>query len=261
MVETGLSATELGPDGYLPSDPHELRDYLAGYRLRLVGGFVPVLLYRPDLIDSELAYVERASRQLATAGSRVLVLAAATDSPGYDRTIELTEFEWTRFYASLDRLEDIVGGQGLQTALHPHWGMAIERPHHIERFLESCEAGLCLDTGHVFLGGGDPVELARSAAGRILHVHLKDVDGNAADRVRRGEVAFRQAVIDGMFVPLGRGAVDIAGVIRNLEGAGYRGWYVLEQDVSLTAEPAPGEGPKADAEESVSYLRRLAQEL
>ena len=72
---------------------------------------------------------------------------------------------------------------------------------------------------------------------------------------------FRQAVIDGLFTPLGSGGVDIGGVIRTLEADGYRGWYVLEQDVSLSAEPAPGEGPKADAIESVAYLRRLAAGL
>jgi inosose dehydratase len=90
----------------------------------------------------------------------------------------------------------------------------------------------------------------------VLHVHLKDVDPAKADRVRSGETPFRQSVIDGLFVPLGEGAVDIAGVIDALEDAGYRGWYVLEQDVSLRTDPPPGEGPKADAIESVAFLSR-----
>jgi inosose dehydratase len=59
-------------------------------------------------------------------------------------------------------------------------------------------------------------------------------------------------------VPLGEGDVDIAGVITALEDAGYQGWYVLEQDVSLKADPPAGEGPKADAVESVAYLAALA---
>jgi inosose dehydratase len=95
----------------------------------------------------------------------------------------------------------------------------------------------------------------------VLHVHLKDVAAALAARVRSGEVPFRQAVIDGLFTPLGAGGVDIAGVIRVLEHEGYRGWYVLEQDVSLSAEPAPGEGPIADAIVSVDYLRQLAAGL
>jgi inosose dehydratase len=135
--------------------------------------------------------------------------------------------------------------------------MAIEKGSQIERLLESSDVGLCLDTGHVYLAGTDPVDIARAARGRVLHVHLKDVDPVRAEAVRRGDVPFRESVIDGLFVPLGEGAVDIAGVIATLERDGYRGWYVLEQDVSLTGEPAPGAGPKADAVASVAYLRSL----
>lgn len=261
MVDLGLTATELGPDGYLPTDPQELKEYLSPFGLQIVAGFVPALLHRPDRIDAELEYVKRASRQLASTGSRTLVLGPSTDHAGYDLSSEMTEDEWPQFLAGLNRLQDIATDNGLATAVHPHWGMAIERPHHIDRLLASSSVDLCLDTGHVFLGGGDAVQVARQAAGRIIHVHLKDVDAESADLVRSGEVAFRQAVVDGMFVPLGSGAVDIGGVIRELEAGGYRGWYVLEQDVSLTHDPAPGDGPKADAEQSIEFLRRLVPSL
>lgn len=261
MVDVGLSATELGPDGYLPTEPKKLREYLAGYRLQLVGGFVPAVLYRPERLEYELDYVRRASRQLAAAGSKTLVLGPSNSNAGYDRSTELSEEDWNLFFDGLRRLDDVVSSEGLATAVHPHWGMAIERPHHIERLLDSCDIGLCLDTGHIFLGGCDPAGLAGEAAGRVVHVHLKDVDSAAAERVRSGEVTFRQAVIDGMFVPLGRGAVDITGVIRRLEGARYSGWYVLEQDVSLASEPLIGEGPRANAAISLEYLRGLSSQL
>lgn len=258
MVDSGLAATELGPDGYLPRNPSELQEYLAAYGLSIVGGFVPALLYRPDRIDTELEYVARAARQLAATGSKVLVLGPSSHHPGYDTSVDMSDDEWSAFLTNLRRLEDIVGEAGLETALHPHWGMAIETGRHIERLLASSSVGLCLDTGHVYLAGTDPVEIAGAARGRVLHVHLKDVDPARAEHVRSGEVPFRQSVIDGLFVPLGRGAVDIAGVIATLEADGYRGWYVLEQDVSLRGDPPIGEGPKADAIESVAYLRGLA---
>jgi len=256
MVESGLSATELGPDGYLPTDPGELHEFLDGFGLSIVGGFVPALLYRPDRIDAELDYVTRAARQLASTGSAVLVLGPSSHHAGYDTSVEMTDDEWATFLANLGRLDAIVGDAGLRTALHPHWGMAIETGRQIDRLLDASSVGLCLDTGHAYLGGADPVAIARSAPDRVLHVHLKDVDPAKADAVRSGATPFRQSVIDGLFVPLGEGAVDIAGVIDALEDAGYRGWYVLEQDVSLKTDPAPGEGPKADAVESVAYLSR-----
>ena len=261
MVDTGLSATELGPDGYLPTDPDELGEYLTGYGLHVIGGFVPALLYRPDQVDGELEYVDRASHQLASAGSDILVLGPSSHHDGYDDQIDMSDTEWAVFLENLRRLEDVVGEHGLTTALHPHWGMAIENGAQVERLLESCSVGLCLDTGHLFLAGTDPVDVAKMAASRVHHVHLKDLDDHFAERVRSGEAKFRQSVIDGMFKPLGEGDCDIEGVIRTLEGAGYRGWYVLEQDASLDGEPAPGAGPKADAEVSVRYLERLAAAL
>ena len=51
------------------------------------------------------------------------------------------------------------------------------------------------------------------------------------------------------------------GVIQTLEAAGYDGWYVLEQDVSLTEDPEPNLGPKTDAVASVEYLKQLATTL
>jgi inosose dehydratase len=258
MRESGLSATELGPDGFLPTDPVELQAYVAGYGMSVIGGFVPALLYRPDRIDDELAYVARAARQLAATGSRVLVLGPSSHNAGYDQRYDLTDDEWPTFFANLRRLDEIVAAAGLATALHPHWSMAVEDSADVERVLEASDVGLCVDTGHLYLAGSDPVDVVRRAPDRVLHVHLKDVDPRLAERVRRGDVPFRQAVIDGLFVPIGAGGVDIAGVIELLEAAGYRGWYVLEQDVSLAAEPGPGLGPKADALASVAYLRRLA---
>jgi inosose dehydratase len=258
MRETGLSATELGPDGFLPTDGDELRACLADHRMSVVGGFVPALLYRPARVEAELDYVRRAARQLAATGSKILVLGPSTHHPGYDTSVEMSDQEWELFLANLGRLIHLVADAGLETALHPHWGMAIETGRQVDRLLEKSSVGLCLDTGHLYLAGTDPVEVARTARGRVLHVHLKDVQPALAEKVRSGEVPFRQAVIDGLFTPLGSGGVDIAGVIRTLETDGYRGWYVLEQDVSLSAEPAPGAGPRVDAIESVAFLRQLA---
>ena len=152
---------------------------------------------------------------------------------------------------------------GFETALHPHWAMAIEDGRDVERLLDSSDVGLCLDTGHLYLAGTDPVDVARMAPGRVLHVHLKDVDRRRwPSRCAAARCLFRQAVIDGLFTPLGAGGVDIEGVIRTLEGDGFRGWYVLEQDV-VAGRRAGSRAPvrMADAVESVAFLRQLAATL
>jgi inosose dehydratase len=72
-----------------------------------------------------------------------------------------------------------------------------------------------------------------------------------------GTLTFAEAVRAGMFRPLGQGDVDIAAMVATLEGAGYRGWYVLEQDVMLEGEPGD-DGPAADVRASLDYLMRVA---
>ncbi len=261
MRQCGLSATELGPDGFLPTDPDELVDFLDGYGLTLAGGFVPAVLHRREGFDDQLSYVNRAAAQLARGGAEMVLLAPASHLPGYNTALHVGQAEWQILLSNLDSVVEAVSTHGLQTALHPHWGMAVLRPDEIERVLDSTSVGLCLDTGHIQLGGGDPVAIARRAGDRVLHVHLKDVDGALAAKVLAGELPFRQATLDGLFVRIGTGAVDIAGVVRTLEDSGYRGWYGLEQDCALDDEPPPGEGPVVDALASVEFLRQLSREL
>ena len=93
------------------------------------------------------------------------------------------------------------------------------------------------------------------------HVHLKDLDESLAERVRAGDLAFRQAVIDGLFLPLGDGRVDIGGFVAALEADGYEGWYVIEQDVVLDSEPEAGQGPVIAAERSFAFLESIANDL
>lgn len=258
MHQIGLSATELGPDGYLPEEVGELRLLLDRFELTLVGGFIPAVLYRPELVSENLAYIDRAAATLAGTGAPVMVLGPDSHHSGYDQEIELTEDEWATFLASLDRTIWIAAGHGLKTALHPHWGMAVVRQDHVERVLDQSPAELCIDTGHLALAGADAVVIARAAAGRVAHVHLKDLDEGLARQVRSGDLAFRQAVIDGLFLPLGAGSVDIRGFIDALEAQGYEGWYVIEQDTVLAVEPETGEGPIVAAAQSFAFLEGIA---
>ncbi len=257
MHQIGLSATELGPDGYLGRDVGELRDLLDRYELDLVGGFVPAVLYRPDLVPENLAYIDRAAATLSNTGAPVMVLGPDSHHPGYDHQIDLAREEWDTFFSSLERTIEIASGHGLRTALHPHWGMAVVEHDHVERVLDRSGVDLCIDTGHLALAGADPVAIARAATGRVAHVHLKDLDESLARQVRSGDLAFRQAVIDGLFLPLGDGSVDIQGFIGALEAQGYGGWYVIEQDAVLDAEPESGEGPIVAAARSVAFLEQL----
>jgi inosose dehydratase len=253
MRAVGLTATEFGPDGYLPSDPAQRSRLLAEYGLTAAGGFVPVVLHERD--TDPLAPVDRALDSFA-GGRPVLVLAAATGHDGYDTRPELDAGGWAALLSNLDRAAARAAERGLLATLHPHVGTVVERRDEVHRVLDGSGIALCLDTGHLLIGGTDPAQLARAAAGRIGHVHLKDVAAPVARRVASGELSYTQGVAAGLYRPLGQGDVDIAGVVAALEAADYRGWYVLEQDTILHGPPTD-EGPARAVRESLYYLRRL----
>jgi inosose dehydratase len=251
MREVGLTATEFGPAGFLPPDPREL---LAGYGLQALGGFVPVVLHRPD--HDPVPGVERILEGFVTAGADTLVLAAATGADGYDTRPELDAAGWRRLLTNLDHLTAVAAQYGLRSVLHPHVGTMVEQGPEVERVLEGSVSALCLDTGHLLIGGTDPVTLAREAGDRIAHVHAKDVDNRLAARVRAGELTYTEAVAADMYRPIGAGDVDFAAVGDALGRHDYAGWWVLEQDTILREEPA-GEGPVADVRRSAEHLRTL----
>ncbi|HEY7283742.1 MAG TPA: sugar phosphate isomerase/epimerase [Actinomycetota bacterium] len=261
MASIGLRAAELGPDGWLPTDPSALRDVLDRYGLRLVGGFHPVVLHVQEGLDERLEATTAYADRLAAGGSDVLVLAAAAAAEGYDEAATLNAHEWAVLADAVGRVVDITGERGLAVAVHPHYGTAIQTPGDIARFLEVSDAPLCLDTGHVLVGGGDPLRIAEDARGRIAHAHMKDADVSLAERVRAGELTYAEGVRAGMYRPLGSGDLDAGGIVRSLEESGYEGWFVLEQDTVLDAAPDAGEGPVAAATSSLEFLGRVAAEV
>ena len=133
----------------------------------------------------------------------------------------------------------------------------VETRADVDRVLTGSSIPLCLDTGHLLIGGTDPLELARAVPDRVAHAHLKDVDAGLAARVQSGELTYTEAVANGMYTPLGTGGVDIAGIVTVLRDNGFDGWFVLEQDTILAAEPTD-DGPVRDVVASVTYLRRAA---
>ncbi len=251
----GLSAVEAGPEGLLPAEPSAVSDLLSRYNLTLVGGFVPAVLHEPDLRERELARVGSRAEFFAAAGADVMVLAAMSGSDDFGPFVELDDEAWETLFESLRMVEDVCGRHGVAVSLHHHYGTVVESDEHVKRFLEGSGIGLCLDTGHLSIGGSDPVEIAEIAGPRVNHVHLKDVDLGLAARLAGRELGFKEAAQRNAFKPLGEGDVDVGGVLDRLEGSGYAGWYVLEQDSVVEGEPPEGEGPVGEVRRSLDYLR------
>ncbi len=257
MTELGYSACEFGPLGFLPVEAAGRVAILSEHGLTAVGGFVPVLLH--DANHDPKPEIRAELEVFRAAGAEVMVLAANTGSDGYDERPVLTDAQWQTLFANLTELQALASEYGVLAVIHPHVGTIVESGDDVARVLSGTDIGFCLDTGHMLIGGADPVAFANEHADRIKHVHAKDVNLAIASKVVSGELTYHEGVVAGMYVPLGQGDVDVASIVRALEAAGFDGWYVLEQDNVVSAEPAEGAGPFADAKASVTYLRSLLE--
>jgi len=257
MASVGLRATELGPLGYLPLEPGPLRELLAAHELRLVAGFVPLVLHERS-IQGARQTAEWVAALLAAAGAETFLAAAVMDEE-WSAPQSLGPDQWRRLVEHLAVVGAVVADHGLELALHPHQGTLIETAGQVERLLASSDTAWCLDSGHLLIGGVDPADFVRDHGDRVAHVHLKDVDAALAARVRSGGLSLVEATKHGLFRPLGRGDSGIEEVVQLLDERGYERWLVLEQDTAITGEEPPvGSGPMLDVKESIAYLDNLA---
>jgi inosose dehydratase len=248
MAALGLKATELGPLGWLPRDGAAVRAELERYGLRLVGGFVPVVAHA----SGEAA--RRAAAQLAAAGGDVFVAALVQDAE-WSAPVPLGEDGWRRVGAELHELAELVAAEGPRLVLHPHVGTLVETAADVELALAHTDVPWCFDTGHLLIGGVEPVQFIRDHPDRIGHVHLKDVNGSLAAQVRAGELTLVQATQLGLFRPLGDGDARLDEVVALLDQTGYERWLVLEQDLAITGEEPPVDGgPALDVARSIEFL-------
>ncbi|WP_063042929.1 TIM barrel protein [Nocardia pseudovaccinii] len=258
MAALGIAATELGPPGYLPRNPAELRSLLDDFDITSVGGFLALPLHRAP--EQAIENARENAALFAATGAEVIVLAAATGLGGYDTRQALSDEEWRTLIETAAAIRDVAAEFGLRTALHPHVGTYVESEAEVDRFLADSDLDLCLDTGHLLIGGTDPVRLAQRCPERIGHIHLKDVRKAIADRVRSGAMEYSDAVRRGIYVPLGEGDIDIEAMVRSVHAAGYRGWYVIEQDTALRPDDS-AERPSRDAARSLIHLAGIGAAL
>jgi inosose dehydratase len=259
VAAAGYDGIELGPLGFLPPQSVRLRPALAARKLRLAAGFVMAPFHQgveAGLTDA----VKRTCATIAGAGATTLVLIealvperATTAGRAHDAP-RLDDDGWVRLTSSLERFAALAAHEhGLETVFHPHAGTVVEFADEVERLLAGTDpelVGLCLDTGHAVYGGIDPASLCRAHGTRIGHVHVKDVDADRLGRAISSGSSFQQAVADGVFCPLGRGAIDLAAVADALRASAYDGWVVFEQDRRPGVTPAA----YADAVTSLEHL-------
>jgi inosose dehydratase len=257
MSALGLPATELGAPGFLPDTPEAVRETLGQFDMTLIGGFTPFVLHDQARRAEAIAEARRVAGLFQRAGATEIVSAVVLDE-NWSIPRPLDRDEQRHMLEMFGVIDEICAEYGLQQVLHPHVQTMVETADDMNRVLDGCDVKWCLDTGHMALGGQDPVAFAKEAADRVGHVHLKDVNMSLAPALMAREITIMQGVQQGLFTPLGQGDVAIAEVVEVLEGSGYRGWYVIEQDTAILGEmPAEGQGPVTSVQASMEYLRTV----
>jgi inosose dehydratase len=267
--DAGYQGTELGPWGFYPHAPRELRFALDARGLALVGSFVDVPIHDAALFDEGRRALQQVLPLLAsfaatgaTSTAPVLILSArqtpkrAAIAGRVNESAELSASQWKTAGAYLRELAHMGRNMGLEATFHHHAGTYIETPAEIDRLFEEVDPsllGLCLDTGHLVLGGGDNLQFLSRYAALVRHVHLKNIDPGVLARVRAGNMNYLQAVQAGVFAPLATGSIDIPGVVALLRTSGYDGWLVVEQDIDLSRADHPD--PLSGARAARTFIR------
>ena len=233
--QAGFAGFELG--NKFPRDAALLRPIMARHGLDLVSGWYGSRLLERD-VDAEMAAAEAHISLLVAMGCKVMVHAEVARAIHGDKTIPLsrrpvmTDADWAVFAPRITEFAKRLKARGLWLAYHHHMGTVIETQAEIDRLmaLTSPEVGLLLDTGHLTFAGGDPALAARQHAGRIVHVHCKDIRQAMLHEAKTRDLPFLAAVLEGVFTVPGDGAVDYRAVLKLLAEAGYAGWLVVEAE-------------------------------
>ena len=181
MSAAGIVATEFGPDGFLPDAPQE-KARRCSPRTACAPSAVSCRSCCTSPAATSWTPSARRSMPWSRAAATTIVLSADSGLPasaGYDERAEPDRDGWKTLFANLDRIRDAAAERGITATLHPHVGTVVERPAEVDRVLTGSQIPLCLDTGHLLIGGTDPAELAADVPDRIAHTHLKDVDAGS----------------------------------------------------------------------------------
>ncbi|MET7508260.1 sugar phosphate isomerase/epimerase [Streptomyces albidoflavus] len=248
VAEAGYPWIELGPYGYLPTDPVRLRDETARRGLSVSAGTVFTGLHRGEAVWEETwAHVAKVAELTRAVGAGYLVAIPAfwrDDKTGEvleDR--ELTPAAWRDLARLTERLARRVREEyGLRTVVHPHADTHVDTEEHVVRLLDTTDPDLvelCLDTGHYAYCGGDSVRLVETYGERLGYLHLKQVDPEVLARVRAEDLPFGPAVAQGVMCEPPLGVPALEPVLAAARPLGVDLFAIVEQDMY----PCPPDRP------------------
>lgn len=275
----GYSAIELGPYGYLPIDVPAVAEELSKNGLAIVAGTIFHDLLDADNQPSVLTAVDDICRlitdpalpRLTTHDGQkfptpyMTVMDWGHDERDFnaghpDRAPRLSPAEWKRFMGNVRAVCERANEWGVRPVIHPHAGGYLEFADEIEDMLEAIPydvAGLCLDTGHLYYSGMDPIFWLKKHADRLDYVHFKDVNEIIYRKVLGEHIRFFDGCGKGSMCPIGTGSLDYPAIRQALDDIGYSGYITIEQE----RDPRNSDTSLRDVKASVDYLKSVGYQI
>ncbi|MFI0820584.1 sugar phosphate isomerase/epimerase family protein [Streptomyces sp. NPDC021098] len=260
VAEAGYEWIELGPYGYLPTDPARLTEEITRRNLTVSAGTIFTSLHRgPDVWDATWEHVSQVAELTRAMDAKHLVVI-----PSFwrdDKTAEiieppeLTAEQWRHLSTGMERLgREVRERYGLDIVVHPHADTHIDGEENVARFLDATDSdlvNLCLDTGHYAYCGGDSVKLIETYGERIGYLHLKQVDPEILADVVKNGVPFGPAVKRGVMCEPPKGVPELEPVLAAAQKLDVDLFAIVEQDMY----PCPPDQPFPIAERTRRFLR------
>ncbi|QUI21162.1 TIM barrel protein [Vallitalea pronyensis] len=266
----GYKGIELGPYGYLPQEINALQEALEKRKLTIVAGTlyddlvseinVEKVMEKNRITCKLLSQLPKAEQ---VAGQRYktpyLVVIDAVNKrrdtvAGHPEEAErLNDVHWNQLVEHIKGISVVAKEYGVRVVIHPHAGGYIEFADEIDRMMKDIsadEAGLCLDTGHLYYSNMQPDAWLKKYAHRLDYVHFKDINQEVYTQVLKSHTGFFKGCEQGVMCPIGSGIVDYEKVREALIAIEYRGWITIEQE----RDPLLADGSLEDAKKSIAYL-------
>jgi len=267
----GYKSIELGPWTFLPTDPNVLSTTLIHYDLSIVAGTI-----FDNLVSEEnVEYIKKLTHDICRNLSQIPT-AETTEGKNYQppylviidwgdkkraqlagqvqTSPRLNDKHWAQMIKHIKIISQIAQDEyGVRPVIHPHAGGWIEFSDEIEKLVRDIPyeiAGLCLDTGHLYYSGMDPITYLDKYFDKIDYIHFKDVNATIYNDVIARKVEFFTACGEGVMCSIGQGDIDYPAIQTYLTTHNYQGWITIEQE----RDPRDADGSLRDVTASLEYL-------
>ena len=260
MALAGFTGCEVG--NKYPKDPAVLKAALDLRGLRIANQWFSSFVLTKPMEEVEKDFVAQC-RFLKAVGADTIGASEQSYSiqgqmhtPVFECKYTMVSKEWERFDMGKDRLGEIAISMGMKLVYHHHMATVVQTAAEVDRMMDMTDAdkfSLLFDSGHLAYCGEDYLAVLKKHVNRVKHVHLKDIRPDVVQKVRDEKLSFLQGVRAGAFTVPGDGCIDFAPIFETLDGAGYKGWMIVE------AEQDPVKAnPLEYALKAREYIRKTA---